>query len=149
MTETAPPEKDLLLTALVYSLNKSNDHESSISITLTIPGGVITGYAIGNQHWMDEVGMLVGSQAQGMMDLFASWNQIMSDARGAGEDEEEDQSLLTTGYVHLKGARFVVDALGLRPPPLADGIHWRGRLTQVSGWALGAFGPVPTDLPQA
>jgi hypothetical protein len=42
-----------------------------------------------------------------------------------------------TTYIHLTQARIV--AAGVSPLPVA-GMHWRGRLSEVSGWSFGHLG---------
>ena len=39
-----------------------------------------------------------------------------------------------TSYIHLSGARVLAPGGGPLPP---GGVHWRGRLSEVSGWSFG------------
>ena len=45
-----------------------------------------------------------------------------------------------TTYIHLAQARVV--AAGVSPLPAA-GMHWRGRLSEISGWSFGHLGVEP------
>lgn len=47
-------------------------------------------------------------------------------------------------YIHLSEARVV----GLCVSPLpAAGMHWRGRLSEISGWSFGHLGAEPPTTP--
>jgi hypothetical protein len=46
-------------------------------------------------------------------------------------------------YIHLSDARFQAPGVSPLPP---GGMHWRGRLSEVSGWSFGHLGePSPTS----
>jgi hypothetical protein len=49
---------------------------------------------------------------------------------------QQDQTV----YIHLTQAR--VGAAGVSPLPAA-GMHWRGRLSEISGWSFGHLGVEP------
>jgi hypothetical protein len=43
-------------------------------------------------------------------------------------------------YIHVREARVI--APGVSPLPVA-GMHWRGRMSEVSGWSIGHLGAEP------
>jgi len=45
-----------------------------------------------------------------------------------------------TNYIHLREARVIAAGVSSLP---AAGMHWRGRLSEVSGWSFGHFGAEP------
>ena len=50
---------------------------------------------------------------------------------------EEDRA----SYIHLNNARVLASGVGL----LQGGMHWRGRLSAVSGWSFGHLDEATAD----
>ncbi|MCA1672667.1 MAG: hypothetical protein LC799_10850, partial [Actinobacteria bacterium] len=49
-----------------------------------------------------------------------------------------------TAYLHLSEARVVAPGVG---PLAVAGMHWRGRLSEISGWSFGHLGAEPPTAP--
>ncbi|MFJ8862368.1 hypothetical protein ACIRD8_28555 [Streptomyces sp. NPDC102451] len=125
MTEPVP---DLQLQLLIQLLDR--ELRSSLPITLTLTGGVLHGDVIGHEAWK------------------ADWARSLRQVEGEGANliaefpETVDQGIreLSTGegapqlprWIHLRDATLVFGGTGSLRLPL-----WRGRLADVSGWALG------------
>ncbi|MFJ8748940.1 hypothetical protein ACIREO_06340 [Streptomyces sp. NPDC102441] len=126
MTEPVP---DLQLQLLIQLLDR--ELRSSLPITLTLAGGVLHGDVIGHEAWK------------------ADWARSLRQVEGEGANliaefpETVDQGIreLSTGdgaatqlprWIHLRDATLVFGGTGSLRLPL-----WRGRLSDVSGWALG------------
>ncbi|MFE4215581.1 hypothetical protein [Streptomyces sp. NPDC056844] len=125
MTEPVP---DLQLQLLIQLLDR--ELRSSLPITLTLTGGVLHGDVIGHEAWK------------------ADWARSLRQVEGEGANliaefpETVDQGIreLSTGegptqlprWIHLRDATLVLGGTGSLRLPL-----WRGRLADVSGWALG------------
>lgn len=123
---------DLLLLNTIYNANK----ERSLSITLHVPGGVVSGELIGRETYLELWDALAGAhgQASGLVGF-----------QRAAEESPDAAGLLQTDdlprWIHLR------DAAVMTPTRLLTFPFWRGRLADVSGWALGAMRetPRPTD----
>ncbi|WP_019876898.1 hypothetical protein [Sporichthya polymorpha] len=143
---TTSNDADLLLAVLVQASNSSADPETSVSITLTVGGLVVSGDLVPAWVWLREVrGLLVegsGTGADGMANVFgmladdALGDALIRDATGSLEDEEAPAQALPT-TIHL--ARAVV--LGAHHHQELAGGLWRGRLSHVTGWTFGRFEP--------
>jgi hypothetical protein len=123
MTEPVP---DLQLQLLIQLLDR--EQRSSLPITLALPAGVLHGDVIGHEAWK------------------ADWARSLRQVEGEGANliaefpETVDQGIRELGdgtaqlprWIHLRDATLVFGAAGSLRLPL-----WRGRLADVSGWALG------------
>jgi hypothetical protein len=77
-----------------------------------------------------------------VLDLSATGDQ------GQATGESLEQQFLNAGlqrsgpepydFLHLDDARFVY-GLSLRPSPPLPGTLWRGRISEISGWAFGRY----------
>lgn len=117
----------------------------SVSITLQIDGGVLTGTLIGFREYFVELGkvwntMLGGGEpGEGISKTFAKY----------AEDEFTKYKNRTLAdqhhnYVHLKDARLVFGHQ-MSPPYPQKGFLWRGKLKDVNGFAIGALAPAPAQ----
>ncbi|MDF6017216.1 hypothetical protein [Streptomyces sp. JH34] len=130
--ETTPvvtePVPDLQLQLLIQLLDR--EQRSSLPITLALAGGVLHGDVIGHEAWK------------------ADWARSLRQVEGEGANliaefpETVDQGIRELGggtgtsqlprWIHLRDATMVFGGTGSLRLPL-----WRGRLSDVSGWALG------------
>lgn len=122
------PVPDLQLQLLIQLLDR--EMRSGLPITLTLAGGVLHGDVIGHEAWK------------------ADWARSLRQVEGEGANliaefpETVDQGIreLSTGegttqlprWIHLRDATLVLGGAGSLRLPL-----WRGRLADVTGWALG------------
>lgn len=124
----ASVDGDVILQSLVAGAHSSET--ASIGITLTIPAGLITGSLIGATRWFREV----GERHPEIADLATELVQ-------EEEARELDEDSLWT-YIHLRNARFFT---GGRFVEAGEGFHWRGRLSEVTGWSFGEFSEAKPD----
>jgi hypothetical protein len=134
---------------------------------LTLGGLVVSGTIIPDWQWFDDVehaarAAFVVHVGGCIDDEHGGWARLF---KGAAESLAKDhaerraarevtkglpdryQRLVAqqdqTTYIHLTEARVV--APGVSPLPAA-GMHWRGRLSEISGWSFGHLGgEPPTD----
>ncbi|WP_069174527.1 hypothetical protein [Streptomyces griseus] len=122
------PVPDLQLQLLIQLLDR--ELRSSLPITLTLTGGVLHGDVIGHEAWK------------------ADWARSLRQVEGEGANliaefpESVDQGIreLVAGegaghlprWIHLRDVTLLLGGTGTLHLPL-----WRGRLADVSGWALG------------
>lgn len=129
---------DHLLRLLVTFANS----EAGPLVTISVNGGFITGKLIGSQRYFEQLGAMFQSAAESAAD--PGYAALMADtlrlyARGASDfwsgDETTENKSDGIIHIHLENARFF--SPGHAPEP-ADGFLWRGRVSEVSGFAIGS-----------
>jgi hypothetical protein len=149
MVEDVYGGPDSVLAALVSTVNRFGSLE--IGVTLHVSGVVVSGLLISGRSFFE---LLSAALTEGGTSesapirhaLASAWAGSHADDYRAGEHDpskddqrEEGQPAPKVGYIHLRSAS--VHAAGdLVPLP---GVLWRGRLSHVSGWAIGNFGQIP------
>ncbi|MDV6304857.1 hypothetical protein R3P93_20030 [Rhodococcus cerastii] len=139
-TTTAPPappreDRDQLLTRIVTLFNLNS--EAEVGITLTVSGVVVSGTLVSGARYFD-----AANETWSKGDLAAIWSLEVEHYRqlADGTDRADlSTEIARTGYIHLLDA--VVHEGGRQLGVAA----WRGRLTEVSGWSLGALRAGPPD----
>jgi hypothetical protein len=129
-------EPDFMLRALVESVNspRAGGREAGMSLILTLPGGVVAGRLIPAAVWWDEQAAIMREAgAEGLGEVFG---EAADTYRRLAEEAEQQPGPSTARYIHLADAR--VYAPGGMPLPV-QGMRWRGRLSDVSGWAFGTL----------
>ena len=129
----------VLLIPFVFGM----DPTAGVVFLLAMHSVVHTGGAIDDEH---------GGWARLFRGVAESLVQARDDHRAAREATERlsdrYQRLLAqderNDYIHLREARVV--AAGASSLPVA-GMHWRGRLSEVSGWSFGHLRPEPPAVP--
>lgn len=122
--------QDPLLKALVALANEA---DLEIGITLSLPGGAISGQIISSKRYFEEIGDgLANAWPNGGNQ---SLGNLIKELGGIGQ---EDLSVVST-FVHLKNARYV-SASGFLPNH-GEGVFWRGKVESVIGFNLGAYTP--------
>ncbi|WP_030594612.1 hypothetical protein [Streptomyces anulatus] len=124
------PLPDLQLQLLIQLLDE--DPRSSLPLTLTHPGGLLHGDVIGHEQWKAEWARSLRQVEGEGANLLAEFPETVD--RGVRElraDEDAEAGRLPR-WIHLRDVTLVVGALSPVSLPL-----WRGRLSDVSGWALG------------
>lgn len=112
---------DPMLTVIVKAIN-SYKHERVVEgqpITLFVNGIVVTGEIVPAWQWSAE--QAKSDDEDDLMFMFA-------EALKAKPDDDD----LDPEFIHLAKASFI-----LWPQPTQGSMHWRGRLSHVSGWVLG------------
>ncbi|RFF46222.1 gas vesicle protein [Xanthomonas campestris] len=120
-------DADYLLQDLVLLANEG----LLIGITVTIGGTTITGNLIGGKSWFEEF------TAQFDVVPDDRFRASLKERFGAYADIYKDEGKRTRApfYIHLQGAK-VVEKNGMLPN---QGMLWRGRLSEISGFALGSL----------
>lgn len=131
LVEPGPQAPDLMLETFV----KLADSGVEVALTLSVSGVVITGTLVGRRRWLSlfrqateragEMGALIGGHIEG------AWVKAM---------EDEDDTL-PYGFLHLRDARYLQGSGQFNLVPQDGGLLWRGRLSEISGWSLGAIHP--------
>lgn len=107
-----------------------------VGLTLTVGGAIVTGQLVGRSEWFAGLHEAHGDRLAAVSEPFKKFDERVTEKRG----EEGDPTRFN--YIHLKGARYLTGA-GFAPTEDDAGMFWRGRLTEVSGWSFGMFGPAP------
>jgi hypothetical protein len=163
------PRVDHALEAVVGAINALIERQDGgPGVVLTLGGLVISGTIIPDWQWFDEVehaarAAFVVHVGGSIDDEHGGWARLFKGAaeslardhaerravQGATEDlPDRYQRLLAqqdrTPCIHLTEARVV--APGVSPLPPA-GMHWRGRLSEISGWSFGHLRTEPPTAP--
>lgn len=124
-------KKDWLLESFVNVVNKNSD--STIGITLTTHGFLITGDLIGGKAYFDELGHLLGTISEAKVHEY--YKKI-------GEEiysEENQKNESGPSFLHLKNAKFY-NAAGNSIPSNSETL-WRGKISDICGFTLGKLSP--------
>lgn len=144
--DSSVPETDHFLSFIV---SQANDMAGEFPITLFLGGTAITGILIGGRAYFDEVARLVmqGTEGQIPAELVDNYRSMWSmhgsryPSEGLAERETAGEDLLRfepVGFIHLRNAKFAFGSVGFAPQ--GDGMLWRGRLSEVSGFSYGRLG---------
>lgn len=114
-------------------VDMANTMKLSMGMTLNIGGNVITGTLIG----IDEYFEMLGAQLKDALERMSgeSLDEAPFSRKDDTDEDESDNDFIATRFIHLKGAH-IMDAAGNRLPS-GDGILWRGRLSEVTGFVFG------------
>lgn len=132
---TTEPVHDLYLRMLIRMLEHDGSSRSSMSITLSTNGGVVSGHLITRDVWKSLWSdQLKGATGTGVEALSTFPDDLDAAIDGAvqesGAEPPKDDGLRY--FVHLKNATLFVPGVDRIGFPL-----WRGRLDSVTGWSLG------------
>ncbi|WP_301181601.1 gas vesicle accessory protein GvpU [Thalassolituus sp. UBA3500] len=116
-------------------VDMANTMKMSMGITLNIGGSAITGTLIGKDEYFETL----GAQVKGALERMSGkpFEGTPFSSKGDTDEGESDHDFLETRFIHLKGAQ-IMDVAGNRLPS-EDGILWRGRLSEITGFILGSF----------
>jgi hypothetical protein len=156
------PQVDRALGTVVEVINALTElQDDGPGVVLTVGGLVVSGTVIPDWQWFDEVehaaragfvvhtGGSIDDEHGGWARLFRGVAESLVHARDEHRAAQEATDRLPdryqrlvaqegrTDYIHLREA---VIAAGGSSPPL-EGMHWRGRLSEVSGWSFGHLRP--------
>ncbi|MFJ4966551.1 hypothetical protein EES43_12030 [Streptomyces sp. ADI96-02] len=122
------PLPDLQLQLLIQLLDQ--DPRSSLPLTLTLPGGLLHGDVIGHEQWKAEWARSLRQVEGEGANLLAEFPETVD--QGVRELRAEEDVNRLPRWIHLRDVTLVAGAMSPVSLPL-----WRGRLADVSGWALG------------
>jgi hypothetical protein len=122
---------DHLLGHMVQIMNAFGDANAGMSVTLTVGGHLVEGVLCGIDEYLASQADRVRGLSDQERDFADLLTRLLETERENVADERDDRPTFgpTPRYVHVKQA--YVDGLGPLPA-------WRGRLSQVTGWCLGA-----------
>jgi hypothetical protein len=166
MTGGGGAEIDRVLAIVVGEINSLAEPQAGgPPVTLTLGGSVVNGTIIPDWQWFDEVehaaragftvhtGGSIDDEHGGWARLFGGVSESLTRDREerrvvqnlAGGLSERYRRLLAeedrASYIHLNNARVLASGVGL----LQGGMHWRGRLSAVSGWSFGHLDEATAD----
>lgn len=154
------PNIDPALSLMVNTVNELTERqEDGPGVTLTVQGLIVTGMVIPDWQWFEDVehqchdvrrasGASADTTDDGRALLFKTLRdelvEIRAQAKIVAAVTEDlplryQQALFNidrTVYIHLRDARAIPTG-SATPIPTSDGIHWRGKLAEVSGWSFG------------
>lgn len=151
---SASPDRDPVLASLVSVINTLAGEGNAVAVTLTVPGGMVSGLLVPAWEWFEEQQHAREAETGG--DSFAVFfsmpaeqfkearerhraevEQWTADGRpdepADGDADADDEA---PRFIHLRDARTPLPGGGWSPPT-----HWRGRLSEVTGWSWGATRP--------
>ncbi|MFJ5834596.1 hypothetical protein [Streptomyces sp. NPDC093089] len=122
------PVLDLDLRLLVSMVDSEENRGTSVSITLHVPGGIVSGELIGREEYLDRWDAVATNA--GMPGVVGFQRKAAAVLRQAGVRKPND----LPRWIHLRDAAVLGPNGRLFTFP-----SWRGRLADVSGWALGGI----------
>ncbi|MER7726936.1 hypothetical protein [Streptomyces sp. NPDC096323] len=127
-TVITEPVPDIQLQLLIQLLDR--EMRSGLPLTLTVPAGVLHGDVIGHEAWKaDWARSLRQVEGEGA-NLIAEFPETVD--QGIKELRTDEDTQLLPRWIHLRDATLLLGGAAPLRLPL-----WRGRLSDVSGWALG------------
>lgn len=126
------PSKDWFLQFVV---NLANNNRFELDITLTVGGFLVSGTLTGVRTYFDEL----GDYFAGSFDSSETSEEVRGTFKQIGEQcscVSPSEKTETPSYIHLKSARFY-DAQGNSIGQNTPGVLWRGRISEVQGFAPG------------
>jgi len=156
MARELPSVIDSVLLTLVQAINfSSSDDEQGLGLVLVVDGATVAGRLIPNWLWFKKVAENIRTTARAQDDEQNVWANTFSEfgdqmvsyredakkiAHVLDELPEDAQRVVInndpTAFIHLEDARVYTPGF----PGIPDnGMLWRGRLHDVSGWSFGLF----------
>lgn len=124
------PTGDLVLRTLATVAD--DDEKNEFSLTLAVNGVLVAGQLIGRKRWFREV--VEDDAFAAITGVTKALNKmVLEDDEKFGQRNIDDYH-----YVHLSNARYI-DPSGLIPTE--QGMYWRGRISEISGWSWGSMAP--------
>ena len=122
--------KDWFLQDLIEIVNSG---KMSFDVTLTVGGFLVSGTLVGGKEYFEGFGEefsfgLSGEAAKKVKAAFAKNGNVYTQSGGQP---------MQPNYIHLKNAHFFHTSGS--PVPENRGVWWRGRVSEVSGFSLGAL----------
>lgn len=112
--------------------------DAGVDVTLTLPGGVVTGTMVGVEEWF----RLFAEAFAGAFPPGASQNEMLERFRSMGtlaKKELVESKVGYSDYIHLKDAHYVTGS-DLLPSHGTKGMLYRCLAPEISGFTLGRLG---------
>jgi len=135
-----PPEPasvDWFLRNLVALINRKS---LGISISLHVSGFIVSGTLISGRQYFEEVGGLVGDSLSDSAELAQQFREYFTEPATLvyGGAEREHPHAQYPSFIHLKDACFFRGGGNEKGFPSSQGVLWRGKLVDVSGYFMGS-----------
>ncbi len=108
-----------------------------IGITLQVGGLLVSGFIVSGKKYFEGFAESFARPIAGQHEITQSFTDALSQ-HGAIYDKRVGDEVLLPSYIHLKNARFYNSTH--TAIPANKGVWWRGRLSEVGGFTLGAIG---------
>lgn len=136
-TTVGADNRDWFLSTIISSVN-GNDTE--IPITLNTGGFLVSGLLISGHKYFDGLAELLTENSKNVKLV----NVLKEGFSKLGEtlyNQNKDAEIKNRGinYIHLRNAKFF--NTNSNPIPGNQGVFWRGRLSEISGFCLGILTP--------
>lgn len=156
--------RDRALEAVVATINAMTERQDDgPGVVLTVGGLVLSGTVIPDWQWFDEVehqaraafvvhtGGSIDDEHGGWATLFEGVAESLRQARDEQQAAREATERLPDRYRHCLAQDDRADYIHLREAGVIGGVssqpvagmHWRGRLSEISGWSFGHLGAAP------
>lgn len=114
-------------------VSMANDDGFEVGITLTVNGFLVSGQLIGGRKYFEKFGTLFESAIKPEeKDSIASKYRELGESVYSDDLHKDDPT-----YIHLNDVKFFQTSGN--PIPSMTGVLWRGRLSEVNGFLLGAL----------
>lgn len=128
------PEEDWLLQDVVRMINHLE--AASVGVTLTLPGGVITGELISLRQYFHEYAAQWKEAFRALPEVAETVEQQWKEFGDENSKSLKETNEALFSYIHLKNATFITANGVLKMG--GRGLLWRGRISTVSGFAIGS-----------
>lgn len=110
-----------------------------IGVLLTIGGSIVSGVLISGRTYFTELGETLKSASNSEGDLQSvlgdAWKRF-TEIYDKPEEESDDWSPPSAGFIHLRDARFCAPGQN-SPLPRDKGMLWRGKISAIDGFSIG------------
>lgn len=135
---------DWLLIELVSLVNTARGLK--FGITLNVRGATISGLIIGGEEYFEKFSEMFGKGWEGsdkpeLASTIKEWFSRYKDIYSKEQERERETIAYPPHFIHIENAKIF--SPGQRPIPSHDGNLWRGRISEVSGFSLGALSIEP------
>lgn len=132
----AVDDRDWILQSLAVWAN----YGLSVGVTLTTPAGLMCGLVCSGKEYVEHIERNIintfsDDSKPEMMAIFNDWKKPYE----VSDDGEDNQDEIV--YIHLREAKLLV---GEKLVP-SEGTFWRGRISSISGFALGTMNLTATN----
>lgn len=126
---------DTVLEAIVHTVTSTGSQQPVI---LTVGGNLISGTIVDRIAWLDAL-----KETQGTSALESAREDWAKKVQAIRDSELDEDMPPFDSFVHLIDAQWFGGGTGIPE----SGMCWRGRQSEVQGWALGRlrYGPASTE----
>lgn len=131
------PDIDWFLQQQVGTANRKSGF--GVSLTLTVGGFLVSGVLVSGEDFIKDFGEKLANALGTHFDdeeiktsIEESYKMLREGIYSVPEDERPEPV-----FIHMRDVRFFTAAA--QPIPTQDGMWWRGKMSDVSGFSLGAM----------